>query len=129
MLLSDKVNYMTIHDYILLQLSQKYSKDKLIKMTSEEIQGIINKLMEPINKDFISFYGRCAELDVTLNKKHEILVFKGKNVLGWASLYRSIEDIWDFYDPDNDIYEDGFLRISNVDGKIIIKDYLEEFQK
>jgi len=118
--------YKTVYNILLEKLTDDYVAYQLKQMSEEELTSIIRTYLEPINKDFLEHYGREAEILLRINPITKTLDAEGLNVLGAACLYRSLEDIWTFYDPDNDIYEDGFLRIiQDENGKVLVIDYLK----
>jgi len=120
------MHYRTVKDLCLLNIYSKY-KDDLRYMTNDEINEVFQRELKKFNNDFQSFYHRSAIIEASLSLSNIIptIVLDAKNVLGACCLYRSIEDIWTFYDYENDVYEDGFLRIwEDKSGKLHIFDIL-----
>lgn len=118
--------YTTIIDHLVVKFAQSDYAHLIHELEDYELTEIFNKLAEPITNDFWEFYDRKLEFDVSYDTETQSLVFDPKNVLAAAALYRSFDDVWTFYDPENDIYEDGFLRIFyDIEAdKVVIIDYL-----
>jgi len=122
------MSYRTVKDLCLLNIYAKY-RDKLQYMTNDELDEVFQRELKKFNNDFLSFYQRTADIKASLSFANVIptITLEAKNVLGACCLYRSIEDIWDFYDYEDDIYEDGLLRIWEEGGRLHILDVFSPY--
>lgn len=120
------IQYKTVLDELIIAFSQTEFSFLLNELEDHELTEIFHQLAEPFKKDFLEFYDRDFEFDVYYDRKNDVIIVDPGNVVSAACLYRSIEDIWTFYDPEEDVYEDGFLRIyyDKDDDKVIVIDYL-----
>jgi len=114
--------YQTVRNYCINNLLTLYDTSELQQLSQEELQSIFDKILSPINQDFIEHYGRVAKISISFDKQK--LKLKGENVLGVACLYRSIEDIWEFYNYEEDVFDDGFLRVYEDEDGLHVIDYL-----
>jgi len=114
--------YKTVYNLILEQLLQRLDLTRVNDEVYLEQQ--LQHVLKPFNNDFKEHYNRELEFDISYDADKASLVLKAKNVLSTACLFRSIEDIWEFYDPDDDVFDDGFLRVYEKDKKIYVIDYL-----